>query len=92
MKLIMMSEASDSIMNQIDKGGGETMNTGLKIKIARVSADRKQHEVAQEVGISSQYLRQLESGKASNPSREVMEKLAKTLNLSVQYLFFNNEN
>ncbi len=79
-------------MNQIDKGGGETMNTGLKIKIARVSADRKQHEVAQEVGISSQYLRQLESGKASNPSREVMEKLAKTLNLSVQYLFFNNEN
>lgn len=66
------------------------MKTGIKIKIARVKSDRKQYEVAKEVGISSQYLRLIESGKAKNPSKEVMEKLAMALGSTVGELFFSD--
>ena len=65
------------------------MESGLRIKIARVKANKKQYEVAQEVGISPQYLRQIEMGKSVNPSKEVMERLAKALETPVQELFFN---
>lgn len=66
------------------------MNSGLKVKIARVRNDRKQYEIAKEVGISSQYLRLIESGKAKNPSKEVMEKLAGALDSTVGELFFSD--
>lgn len=67
------------------------MNTGLKIKIARMKANKKQYEVANEVGISAQYLRQLESGRSANPSKDVMGKLALSLNTTVGELFFDEE-
>lgn len=67
------------------------MDAGLKIKLARIKNDRKQYEIASEVGISSQYLRLIESGKARNPSKEVMEKLAEALNSTVAELFFNEK-
>lgn len=65
------------------------MNYGLNVKIARIRSDKKQYEVANEVGISSQYLRLIEAGKAKNPSKEVMEKLAKSLDSTVSELFFS---
>lgn len=65
------------------------MNYGLNVKIARLRIDKKQYEVANEVGISSQYLRLIETGKATNPSKEVMEKLAKSLDSTVGDLFFS---
>ena len=67
------------------------MNTGLKIKIARIKANKKQYEVANEVGITPQYLRKIESGLSVNPSKEVMEKISNALNLKVSELFFNED-
>lgn len=67
------------------------MNTGLRIRIARMKANKKQYEVANEVGISAQYLRQIEAGRSVNPSKEVMEKLALALNSTVGSLFFDEE-
>jgi len=67
------------------------MKLGLKVKLARVKANKRQYEVAREVGISSQYLRQIESGKVANPSREVMIKIADSLDSNVTELFFNED-
>lgn len=65
------------------------MNVGMKLKIARIKINKKQYEIAKAVGISSQYLRQLENGKADNPSKEVMMKLSEVLNTPVGELFFD---
>ncbi len=67
------------------------MYPGMKIKLERVKTNKRQYEFAREVGISSQYLRQIESGRANNPSREIMEKIAKALNTSVGELFFDED-
>ena len=65
------------------------MNLGTRIKMARVLCDKKQYEVANEAGITPQYLRRIESGKVNNPSKEVMEGLARSLNKTVTELFFS---
>lgn len=66
------------------------MRPGLKIKVKRVEKEIKQHELAEKVGISRQYLRLIEGGKAQNPSNEVMKKISQELNTSVQDLFFQD--
>lgn len=65
------------------------MDSGLKIKLGRVKTNKRQNEFAKEVGISSQYLRRIESGKAKNPSKEIMERIAKALDATVGELFFD---
>ena len=67
------------------------MESGLRIKIARMKVNKKQYEVAKEVGISAQYLRQLEAGRSANPSKEVMGKLALALNTTAGELFFDEK-
>lgn len=62
-----------------------------KIKALRVGQGFKAGEFANKVGISREYLRQIENGKAKNPSREIMIKIAKELNSDVVTLFFNEE-
>lgn len=62
---------------------------GLKIKLRRIEKGLKQYELASKIGISPQYLRLLEIGKATNPSRETMINIAKELDTSVEDLFFN---
>lgn len=62
---------------------------GMKIKIARISKGLKQYEMAKEVGISREYLRLIESGKANNPSIRVMKKISEILGENVQTLFFD---
>lgn len=61
-----------------------------KIKIARILLNLKAKDVADACGISLTYYYNLENGKAKNPSKLLMEKLSKTLNKSVQELFFND--
>lgn len=59
------------------------------LKIARFKAGyNKAYKFAEKVGISRQYLTALENGKCTNPSRELMIKIAKELNSTVQELFF----
>ncbi|MDT8715558.1 helix-turn-helix transcriptional regulator [Clostridium sp. 19966] len=48
----------------------------------------KHCEFAEKVGISREYLRQLENGKAKNPSITIMKKISELLGVSAEELFF----
>ncbi|EPB8149032.1 helix-turn-helix transcriptional regulator [Clostridium perfringens] len=63
----------------------------LNLKIQRIKMKKKQKEIAKEVGITQQYLANLENGKSKNPSRDLMIKLAAALDTTVQELFFSDE-
>lgn len=65
------------------------MRRGLAIKLRRIELEKKTINVAASVGISREYLRLIEAGKAKNPSIGVMKKLADELQSDVQVLFFN---
>ena len=58
-----------------------------KLKIRRIEQGIKQKDLAKVAGITTQYLYNLESGKAKNPSIPVMKKLAVALDDSVEDLF-----
>ena len=62
-----------------------------KIKALRVGQGIGATEFAKELGISREYLRQIENGKAKNPSSEIMSKIAKALDSDVVTLFFSEE-
>lgn len=64
---------------------------GLKLKIKRIEKGIKQGTAAEAAGITQQYLGNLENGKSTNPSREVMLKLAALYDCSVQELFFSDK-
>ena len=59
-----------------------------KLKMRRIELDLKQKDVAAQAHITPQYLRYLETGRAKNPSIEVMKNIAKVLDASEQDLFF----
>lgn len=61
-----------------------------KIKLRRVELQFKQKDVANQVGITPQYLMNLENGKAKNPSIEIMKKIALVLQSTEQEMFFEN--
>lgn len=62
-----------------------------KIKALRVGKGIKAGDFAKELGISKEYLRLIENGKAKNPNRNLMIKIAKALDTTVQELFFGEE-
>ncbi|RKI49585.1 XRE family transcriptional regulator [Clostridium paraputrificum] len=63
----------------------------FKIKALRVGQGIKAGDFANELGISREYLRLIENGKAKNPNRNLMIKIAKALDTTVQELFFSEE-
>lgn len=65
------------------------MSTGMKIKLERIKRHKKQYEFADELGISREYLRLLETDQAKNPSVELMKNIAKKLEMTVGELFFD---
>lgn len=62
-----------------------------KLKLKRIELGIKQKNLAQQVGITPQYLMKLEQGKAKNPSVDLMKRLADSLNCTVQELFFSED-
>jgi putative transcriptional regulator len=72
-----------------NKKGSDKMVTNLKL--ARIKKGMKQKDLAQKVGITSQYLMNLEKGKSKNPSIMIMKKLSEELECSVEELFFSDE-
>lgn len=64
---------------------------GLKLKLRRIELGIKQKYLAEKIGVTPQHLRNLESGRCTNPSRELMLKLAEALETDVQTLFFNKD-
>lgn len=65
--------------------------TKYKIKSLRVLNGIKAGDFAKELGISREYLRLIENGKAKNPNVKLMKDIAKALNSDVQTLFFSDE-
>lgn len=63
----------------------------MNLKIRRIKMKKKQKEIAEQVGITQQYLANLENGRSKNPSRGLMIKLADALDTTVQELFFSDE-
>ncbi|WP_315671743.1 helix-turn-helix transcriptional regulator [Clostridium sp. 19966] len=59
-----------------------------KLKALIVGMGYKHCEFAEKVGISREYLRQLENGKAKNPSITIMKKISELLGVSAEELFF----
>ncbi|GEM_PF-1526532 len=59
-----------------------------RIKMRRIALNLKQKKVAENAGITSQYLYKLESGKAKHPSIEIMKRIAEALETTPQELFF----
>lgn len=61
--------------------------TEYKLIAARTVKGIKQQELAKQLGITPQYLRLIEIGKAE-PRRDLMIKIAKALEADVKELFF----
>lgn len=63
---------------------------GLEIKLKRIEKGFKQYKFAELVGVSREYIRLIETGKAKNPSILIMKKISELLETPVQELFFND--
>jgi len=73
-------------MNAICCHGGEKLN-GLKIKLKRIEKGYKQYEFAKEVGISRQYLVELERGKKNNIHMDKLKRICELLDMNPGELF-----
>ena len=62
-----------------------------KIKALRVGRGIKAGDFANELGISREYLRLIENGKAKNPNAKLMKRIAYLLDSTVEDLFFSDE-
>lgn len=60
----------------------------LNLKIRRIQKGLTQKELAKRVGLTNQSISDFETGKL-NPSFEVMKRISKELDSSVDDLFFN---
>lgn len=63
----------------------------IKLKKARCSQLMTQKQLSEKSGITQQYIYKLESGKLTNPTRQIMLKISSALGVSVQELFFSEE-
>lgn len=63
----------------------------MTIKLKRISLGIKQKELASTLGISPQYLSQLENGIAKNPSLDIVRGLNKALGISIEALIFTEQ-
>lgn len=59
-----------------------------KVKLARISADLSQNQIAEQIGITSNYYSQIESGSCKNPSEDTIIKIANILSLHPHYLLW----
>lgn len=60
---------------------------GKKLKKARKELRLRQVDVAEKVGISSNYYSMIETGKRENPGSRIMRDIAKVLKLKPEDLF-----
>lgn len=61
---------------------------GNKLKQRRKELDLTIYELAEKTGLSAAYISNLENEQKTNPSKEVMEKIARNLKKTVSELFF----
>ena len=65
------------------------MNLGKTIKLLRISVGLKQRELANKLGISSNYLSLIESNKRE-PSLNLLKSLSKELNIPMDLFFWDS--
>ena len=63
----------------------------MKVKIARIKKGLTQQELCKIVKASPKKLDEIERGHYEKVTKELMEKIAKALDLTVQELFFSDE-
>lgn len=63
---------------------------GLRIAEARVKYDLTQEQLAEKIGKTSQFISNIETGKRK-PSLSTLLNIAKVLNLSLDYLIYDND-
>lgn len=63
---------------------------GLRIAEVRVKHDLTQEELAEKIGKTSQFISNIETGKRK-PSLSTLLNIAKVLNLSLDYLIYDND-
>ena len=56
---------------------------GKKIKIARIKKGLKTKDLAAKVGVTAQYLSDIERGKYKNPSLKLLRKIATELDIAI---------
>lgn len=66
------------------------MSLGKTIKLLRIGAGLKQKELAQELGVTANYLSLIETNKRE-PSITLVKDLASVLNVPVSVIFFDIE-
>lgn len=62
------------------------MNIGTNLKILRIARDISQKELAEQVGITHNYLSMIENN-SKTPSLTLLEKIAKNLNTTLARIF-----
>ena len=61
----------------------------LNLKIARIKKGLKQRELAEQIGVTRDYIASLGAGRIKNPSIDNMKKLSRALGVPVSELFFD---
>lgn len=61
---------------------------GNKLKDKRKELEMSIYDVSEKSGLSTTYISNLENNNRANPSKDVMEKIAKALGSSVPELFY----
>ena len=59
-----------------------------RIKEFRKKKKLSIYKLAESTGLTASYISNLENGHKTNPTKNVMEKISKALNLSVTEIFF----
>ena len=66
------------------------MDLGLRIKLFRVSAEKKQHEVARALSVSSNYVSMIERG-IREPTLRFLRQFAEFIQIPTAILLLDNE-
>ncbi|WP_438447717.1 helix-turn-helix domain-containing protein [Gorillibacterium sp. sgz5001074] len=67
-------------------------NIGFRIKATRLEKNISLSELAEAAGVAKSYLSNVERGIQSNPSIQVIEKIAVSLQVPIHYLLFGQQN
>ena len=86
-----MRDVNDGAMNTADQpneavDGGDGMSVGARIEELRRRKGQSLQQVADAVGVSKAHIWELEKGRSSNPSFELVRRLAKHFGVSVEVL------
>lgn len=65
---------------------------GRKLRTLRRAADLTQVELAEEIGMTSEYISMLERGALKNPSVKALAKIAKVLEVGIDEFFHEDGN